>query len=55
MLPLDQQYPLLSVDELAVWFAALGALILGAKNCLQRRRLVEPRVPVGSNREEQAE
>ncbi len=54
MLPLDQ-YPLLSVDELAVWFAAVGALILGAKHCLQRRRFVEPRVPLASNCEERAE
>lgn len=47
MLPLED-YPLLSVDELAVWFAALGALILGAKNCIRRRRWVEPRVPLVS-------
>lgn len=54
MLPLDH-YPLLSVDELAVWFAALGALILGAKNCLRRRRFVGPRVPLGSSNGERAE
>jgi len=50
-----EQYPLLSVAELAVWFAAVGALILGAKNCMRRRRLVEPPAPLGSSSGERAE
>lgn len=54
MLPLEH-YPLLGVDELAVWLAAVGALILGAKNCLRRSRCVEPRTPLGSNTVERAE
>lgn len=54
MLPL-YHYPLLSVDELALWSAAVGALILGAKNCLGRRRFATPRAPLVSSHAERAE